>query len=63
MAESVPEQWYLEEHKPAVIVWLLQLPLEPLIRKWALWEWCKKWGIEFTAEDVVKVTGQPAGTL
>ncbi len=63
MSEDIPEEWFLEEHKPLVIGWLVIIPVPPKTKKWALWEWCQRYGFEMTREDVEAVTGLPAGEI
>jgi len=63
MSEAFPEEWEGEMGKVRVI-WLLQAtPLTWRQRKAALYEWCSEHDVELSANDVVRVTGRPAGEV
>ena len=63
MAEVVLEMWGDPGDVDEVIAWLVKLPMEPKVKKYALHEWCLMVGVEMTGEMVERVTGLPAGEI
>jgi hypothetical protein len=63
MAEVWPESWLVPEMKDKVIDFLRNLEMGLHGKKFALYEWCKRAGVEMKASDVEKVTGMKAGEV
>lgn len=63
MSEAFPPEWDKPEDKIKVINLLIAIKISPRHAKMALYEWCRVHDVELRAEDVVRVTGLPAGEI
>lgn len=63
MAEAFPPGWMRPEALTAVLRCLRRLPIEPLQKKYALYEWCVTVGVQMEAWMVWYVTGIRPGWI
>lgn len=63
MSEGIPPEWDKLGDKFKVINWLIVLPISKRHKKMSFYEWCRVYDVPLLAEDIVAITGLPAGEV